>query len=261
MFMELHRHFSHDTIFFLSLKLSSLFLLFSSLSSPHHHVNAYMFIYGGCSQDRYQPDSPFQSNLNSLLASIVSSASQSSYNSFAIGNGTSTPDAPAVYGLYQCRGDLKIPDCTTCVQNAVGQINLVCPYSFAAGLQLEGCYVRYENVDFLGKPDTTVLFKKCSRSTSNDVEFYKRRDDVLADLQSATSFRVSSLGLVEGFAQCLGDLSPSDCSSCLSEAVGKLKNTCGSASAADVYLGQCYARYWASGYYGSTTGEMVLVPG
>ncbi|XP_026454790.1 cysteine-rich repeat secretory protein 15-like isoform X2 [Papaver somniferum] len=255
MFMELHNHFSSSlgTISLFSLNLSSIFFYFLLSSSVFSlgHINGYMFIYGGCSQDRYPPDSPFEVHLNSLLSSIVSSSSQFSYNAFAIGN-SSTPDSDAAYGLYQCRGDLKLHDCTACVQNAVGQINLVCPNSFAAGLQLDGCYVRYENIDFLGKPDTAILYKKCSRSTSDDVEFYKRRDDVLAELQAATSFRVASLGMVEGFAQCLGDLSPSDCSSCLSEAVSKLKNTCGSASAVDIYLGQCYARYWASGYYNSS---------
>lgn len=67
-------------------------------------------------------------------------------------------------------------------------------------------------------------------------------------------FKVSSSGSVEGYAQCLGDLSSSDCSACLVAAVAQLKNLCGSAAAADVYLGQCYARYWASGYYDRSSG-------
>ena len=135
----------------------------------------------------------------------------------------------------------------------------MCPYSYGGGLQLEGCYVRYEHVDFLGRADTSLMFKKCSKSVSNDVEFYRRRDDVLGDLQTAAGFRVSSSGLVEGFAQCLGDLSPSDCSACLSEAVGKLKNLCGSASASDVFLSKCYARYWASGYYDYSSGTQFFL--
>lgn len=104
-------------------------------------------------------------------------------------------------------------------------------------------------MDFLGKQDTGLRYKKCSRSVNDDVEFFKRREDVLADLQTAIGFKVSGSGLVEGFAQCLGDLSSSDCSACLAVAVGNLKNLCGSAAAADVFLAQCYARYWASGYY------------
>ena len=245
---------STDNIFIFALRLYSLFFIFSSLNSHGRLVDSHIFIYAGCSQEKYQPNSAFEGSLNSLLASVVSSAPQTSYNSFAMGNGSSTSTEGAVYGLYQCRGDLKTTDCSRCIESAVSQISLVCPYSYGAGLQLEGCYVRYEHVDFLGRLDTSLMYKKCSKSVSNDVEFYRRRDDVLADLQTATGFRVSSSGLVQGFAQCLGDLSSGDCSACLAEAVGKLKNLCGSASASDVFLSQCYARYWASGYYDFSSG-------
>ncbi|XP_061345080.1 plasmodesmata-located protein 8-like [Gastrolobium bilobum] len=235
----------------LALRLSSLLFFFSSVLSAHGYpTRANIFIYAGCSQEKYQPNSPFEGNLNSFLTSVVSSSSEVTYNSFAIGNGSSTPPEGTIYGLYQCRGDLHPIDCSKCVARSVSQIGLVCPYALGASLQLEGCYLRYEHSgDFLGKLDTSLRYRKCSKAVTNDVEFFRRRDDVLADLQTANGFRVSSSGLVEGFAQCLGDLTLSDCSSCLTDAVGKLKNLCGSAAAADVFLGQCYARYWASGYY------------
>ncbi|XP_065864143.1 plasmodesmata-located protein 8 [Euphorbia lathyris] len=248
--LNIHSISTHKTIQTF-LNFTSLFIFSISLFFIHGNssVQAHIFIYAGCSQEKYQTNSQFESNLNSLLSSIVSSSSESAYNSFAIGNSTSSSPESAVFGLYQCRGDLKIIDCSKCIQSAVNQIGLVCPYSYGAALQLEGCYLRYEHGDFLGKIDTGVKFKKCSRSANNDVEFFRRRDDVLADLQTAIGFRVSSSGLVEGYAQCLGDLNSGDCSSCLANAVGMLKNLCGSAAAADVFLGQCYARYWASGYY------------
>ncbi|XP_072988039.1 plasmodesmata-located protein 8 isoform X1 [Typha latifolia] len=215
------------------------------------------FIYAGCSPSKFQPNSPFQTNLNSLLSSIVSASSQSTYNSFSSNANANAGAGPgsAVYGLYQCRSDLGAQDCATCVQSAVGQLNLVCPDAYAASLQLDGCFVRYADSDFLGKPDTGLAFRKCSTSTSNDVEFLRRRDDVLADLGSGVGFRVSSSGSVQGYAQCVGDLGGSDCTACLGQAVGQLKNSCGSAMAADVYLAQCYARYWASGYYFRSTGD------
>ncbi|KAK6918558.1 Gnk2-homologous domain [Dillenia turbinata] len=249
----LQPHSTYNAI--LALRLTYiLFYIFSFLSNGNFDVvEARVFIYAGCSQDKYQPSSPFESNLNSFLASAVSGASQAIYNSYALGNDSSSPPDAAIFGLYQCRGDLRTSDCSRCIESAVSQIGLVCPYSYGAALQLESCYVRYEHVDFLGKLDTGLMYKKCSKSVSSDVEFFRRRDDVLADLQAATGFRVSSSGLVEGFSQCLGDLSSADCSSCLEDAVGKLKNLCGSAEAADVFLEQCYARYWASGYYDSPT--------
>ncbi|GAB4834180.1 hypothetical protein Ancab_032445 [Ancistrocladus abbreviatus] len=245
-----HPHYySPQTL--LALQLFALMFLLSSLS---HSVKAYTFIYAGCSQEKYQPNSPFESNLNSFFSSIVNSASQTSYNSFTLGSDTSATNDAAIYGLYQCRGDLKVSDCANCIQSSVSQIGLVCPSSYGASFQLDGCSLRYEHVDFLGKLDTSVMYKKCSKSTSNDVEFFKRRDDVLADLQGATGFRVSTSGLVQGFAQCTGDLSQGDCSSCLSQAVSQLKNLCGSAAAAQVFLGNCYAQYWAAGYYDVDSG-------
>ncbi|KAK7395641.1 hypothetical protein VNO78_16205 [Psophocarpus tetragonolobus] len=241
----------HCTYRIISALRLSLLIFFSSVLRAHGYPSrAHMFVYAVCSQEKYQPNSPFEGNLNSFLSSVISSSSDVTYNSFAIGNGTSTPQEGNVFGLYQCRGDLHPSDCSKCVARSVNQIGLVCPYALGASLQLEGCLVRYEHSgDFLGKLDTSLRFKKCSKAVTSDVEFFRRRDDVLADLQTANGFRVSSSGMVQGFAQCLGDLSISDCSSCLSDAVGKLKSLCGSAAAADVFLGQCYALYWASGYY------------
>ncbi|TYH42859.1 hypothetical protein ES332_D11G090500v1 [Gossypium tomentosum] len=253
MFGSFESHPTHKTI--KALGLPTLFILLLSLSCFGHLVKAYVLIYAGCSQEKYAPNSPFEGNLNSFLSSVVSSSSQVSYDAYALGNGSSTPPEGAIYGLYQCRGDLPMFECSRCMQSAVNQIGLVCSNSYGASVQLEGCYLRYEHSNFLGSPDTTLMFKKCSRSVNNDVEFFKRRDDVLADLQSAIGFKVSSSGLVEGFSQCLGDLSSSDCSACLSDAVAKLKSLCGSAAAAGVYLGQCYARYWASGHYAELTPD------
>lgn len=250
---NLHLHYStQKTIFALRIIIFSSLLcfLFSSLTIHGYPIKAHIFIYAGCSQEKYQPNSPFEANLNSFLTSVVSSSSQVSYNGFAVGKGSSTPPEGTIFGLYQCRGDLKIFDCSKCIESAVNQITLVCPYSYGASLQLEGCLIRYEHVDFLGKLDTSLRYRKCSKSSvSSDVEFFRRRDDVLADLQGTSGFRVSSSGLVEGFAQCLGDLSQNDCSSCIADAVGELKSLCGSAATVDVFLAQCYARYWASGYY------------
>lgn len=248
MLRSLQSHSTETSI--IALKLS----IFLFLNTFTNHTNAHIFIYAGCSQERYQPNSPFQSNLNSLLTSIASSSSQASYNSFAIGNDSSSTQEAAIFGLYQCRGDLKTSDCTRCIESAVNQIVLVCPYTYGGSLQLEGCLVRYEHVNFLGKLDTSVRYKKCGKSMSNDVEFFRRRDDVLGDLQTAIEFKVSSSGSVEGLAQCVGDIGSADCASCLAEAVVKLKSLCGSVAAADVFLAQCYARYWASGYYEFSSG-------
>jgi len=209
------------------------------------------FIYAGCSPSKYQPGTPFEGNLGSLLASIASAAPNAGYNSFTAGaNGT------AAYGLYQCRGDLGGgADCAACVRDALAQLSQVCAAAYAASLQLEGCYVRYDSTNFLGTPDAAMVYRKCSTSSSSDGGFLSNRDAVLGDLQqvqgvgASGGYKVNSSGGVQGVAQCLGDLAAADCTACLAQAVGQLKGTCGTALAADVYLAQCYVRYWANGYY------------
>ncbi|KVH97111.1 cysteine-rich repeat secretory protein 15 [Cynara cardunculus var. scolymus] len=231
---------------------STLFLLFIIVVFFSYLVKSRIFIYYGCSEEKFKPNTPFETNLNSLLSLFVSSSSQGLYNSFAIGNDTDTSSESPIYGLYQCRGDLRTPDCTKCIEGAVSQVGLACPYSYSGSLQLDKCLVRFEHFDFLGKLDTDLRFKKCSTSVSHDMQFLKRRDEVLVELgETNQGFRISSSSSIEGFSQCLGDLSPDDCNSCLGEAITKLKNLCGSSEAGDVFLAQCYMRYWISGYHDS----------
>ncbi|KAL5133054.1 Cysteine-rich repeat secretory protein 15 [Glycine soja] len=200
----------------LALKLSYLLFLFSSIPNAQGYTTrAHTFIYAGCSQENYQPNTPFETKLNSFLSSVSASSSDTSYNSFAIGNGSSSPPEGFIYGLYQCRADLRPNNCSKCVKNCVDQIGL---------------------------PDTNLWYKRCSKAVANNAEFFQRRDDVLADLQVANGFGVSTSGFVEGFALCLMDLSVADCPSCLQEAVEKLRSICGSAASADLFLAQ-------SGYY------------
>ncbi|KAK4400083.1 Plasmodesmata-located protein 7 [Sesamum angolense] len=79
------------------------------------------FIYVGCSQLKYSPGTTYESNVNSILSSIVNSASFSNFNNFKISLPGSAP-GDVVYGLFQCRGDLSNSDCHDCVSNAVTRL-------------------------------------------------------------------------------------------------------------------------------------------
>ncbi|CAN0889897.1 Plasmodesmata-located protein 8 [Linum grandiflorum] len=237
------------------ISLLTIILAHQTLAFPQYDI----FIYATCSQAKSQPNSLFQTNLKSLLSSLYSSSSHSPYNTST----TTTTDAGPLYGLYQCRGDLNLVDCSRCIESAVDQLDLECPNCLEASLQLEGCFLRYGQVDFFGKRDTSVRFQKCSaRHVDNGADFVRSRDDVLEELEAtvgAVGFKVTTSRSVEGYAQCSGDLMGSgddSCVDCVTEAVDKLKQLCGpTAAAAEVYLGKCYARYWASGYYDFTPTE------
>ncbi|TYH04917.1 hypothetical protein ES288_A08G044100v1 [Gossypium darwinii] len=201
------------------------------------------FVFGGCSQQKYTPNSPFESNLNSLFTSLVNSATYSTYNTYTI-IGSSPQDV--VYGLYQCRGDLSMPDCATCVARAITKAGSYCPSACGGAVQLQGCYVKYDNATFLGVQDKNMVFKKCGPSVEYDKEseIVGRRDAVMNGLMNGGgSFRVGGSGDVQGLAQCVGDLNADDCRDCLSEAIGRLKTECRAAAYGDLYLGKCYARF------------------
>ncbi|KAL4384870.1 hypothetical protein GQ457_15G025830 [Hibiscus cannabinus] len=236
----------------LSLSLSVCFISFPFfLAIQTVLCSTDSFVFGGCSQPQYAPNSPFESNLNSLLTSLVNSATYSSYNSYTIMG--STPQ-DIVYGMYQCRGDLSMPDCATCVARAATRVGSYCPTACGGAVQLQGCYVKYDNATFLGAVDKNEVYKKCGTSVeyAKEDEIVGRRDAVMSGLMNGGGmFRVGGSGEVQGLAQCMGDIGVGECRDCLSEAIGRLKSECGAAAYGDVYLGKCYARFSTVGAWGN----------
>ena len=210
------------------------------------------FLYGGCSQINYTPNSPYESNLNSLITSLVNSATYSSYNKFTITG--SIPD-DVVYGLYQCRSDLSMPDCATCVARAVTRLGPLCPLACGGSVQLEGCFVKYDNASFIGVEDKSPAMKKCGPSDGDDADRMGRRDAVLAAMSGGSGgpYLVGGAEGVSGVAQCVGDLTAAQCQDCVAEAIRRLKAECGGAVFGDMFLGKCYARYSTNGAHAYNT--------
>ena len=234
------------------------------------------FVYAGCSPSRYAPNTAFESNLNSLLASMASAASSgATYNSFTSGAGREEAEAvvdaaadgagaasSAACGMYQCRGGLRPGECVSCVRDTVARLGAACANARAASLQSDGCLVRYGARSLVGRAaDTSEAYRRCSAGTSGDAGFLSARGAVLAELQRGVeeattgAYKVSASGPVRGVAQCLGGIPASQCAACVAQAVAQLGGTCGAALAADVYLVQCSVRYWAnSNNYRSSQG-------
>lgn len=227
-------------------KLSLLLLVlpFSFLVSPSTSSSD-SFIYVGCSQYKYTPGSPYQTGVDSILTSLVSSSASSSYNNFTVPGPT---PSDTIYGLYQCRGDLAAADCSACVSHAVSQVGTICAGSSGGTLQLEACLVRYDNATFLGVLDKTMLLRRCGPLIGNaNTDEMTRRDAVLgyigAEDGTYKPYRTGGSGSIQAVAQCVQDLSAGDCQDCLSEATGRLKSDCGAAKWGDVYMAKCYVRY------------------
>ncbi|MED6204453.1 hypothetical protein PIB30_009466 [Stylosanthes scabra] len=213
------------------------------------------FIFGGCSQVKFMPGTAYENSVNTLLTSLINSATFTNYNNNTL-QPTPSSSSATLYGLYQCRGDLSNDRCSRCVERAVSQLGTLCLDACGGALQLEGCFVKYDNVSFLGVEDKTAVMKKCGPSIGLTSDAMARRDDVLANLEASdNTYRKSGSGNVLAVAQCTGDLSPSECQDCVSTAIQRLKMECGASTWGDMYLAKCYARYSEGGSYSRNTND------
>ncbi|KAL8463674.1 hypothetical protein ACS0TY_033580 [Phlomoides rotata] len=217
------------------------FLIITGFATTTCSSSVESFVYVGCTQQTYTPGTPYESNVNSILASLVNSASISNFNTF-----NTTTSLPVVSGLFQCRGDLSSPDCHHCVAAAVTRLGTFCVGTSGAALQLEGCFVKYDSTSFLGAEDKTAVSSKCGPPSSSSSSSTSGRDAVLAYLSAGGGgqyFRVGGSGKVQGMVQCVQDLSMGECQDCVSEAIQRLKTQCQDSPWGDMFLAKCYARY------------------
>ncbi|KAK4261780.1 hypothetical protein QN277_004734 [Acacia crassicarpa] len=230
-------------------------LLLTSFMNPSSSAFKAAYIYGVCSQAKFTQGSAYESGVKSVLTSIVNAAMFSSYNNFTVlasssSSSSSSQDIP-IYGLFQCRGDLAAADCSHCVAQAVSQLGAICPDLTGGALQFDGCFVRYDDSQFLGEEDNTLVLRKCGPSDGFNSDVLTQRDAVLAYLGTSDGgykmFRTTSSGNLQGMAQCVGDLTASECQDCLSNAIGRVKVECGPTQWGQIYLEKCYARYSEGG--------------
>lgn len=214
------------------------FLFFVSVSA----VNS--IIYFECSQIYFTSMTAYEINVNSLFTSLVNSASVSNFNKFEI-----SPQSDVVYGLFQCQGDLSYSDCRDCVVSSVSRLKKTCPMSTSGTIQLEGCFIKYDNISFFGVEDKMEVFKRCSPSIGYNSDILTSIDDALVNLISGTGeyFRVDVFGSVQVMSQCVQDLSVKivfwkHVRRCM-------RSECETSTWGDMFLGKCYIRYGDGGFH------------
>ncbi|KAK8937022.1 Cysteine-rich repeat secretory protein 60 [Platanthera zijinensis] len=229
--------------------LPLLLLLLLLPSAPSAGEDLAAVVYSTCSGEKYNSNSPYKLNLDSLLSSLSAAAGFSLYSKFVSAD---SPSATPISGLFQCTGDLSIPDCSSCVRDAVLRLPSLCSSATAASLQLRGCFLRYGKGAFFGLPDTNLRYKTCSTGgNSGGGDFLAAREAAFAAVSAApvtgSSYRVATAGPVQAGAQCTGDLSLRDCDGCVGAAASQVKQSCGGAASGEAYLGTCYIWYSGGG--------------
>ncbi|GLJ38397.1 hypothetical protein SUGI_0781830 [Cryptomeria japonica] len=206
-------------------------------------------IYAAYNVVKFSNGSQFDSNLEALLQTLTEKAS---YAGFGVSvNGQETPNQ--VSGRLQCRGDLSPADCSACSAEAVKAVRRDRPNAIGARVQLEHCFLRYENYTFISDLDSNFWYGVSNVSKDTDIHFNAGVRDLLADLSSRAptspikfalgSLAVSSNVSIYGMEMCWRDMSRNDCAGCLSKGYEQLFSCCSEKVGAQVFMGSCTLRY------------------
>lgn len=107
-------------------RLLSLLFILSSLSlSAIAEPNS--FIYASCIHTNCTLGSSYDYTLSTLLSYLANAAAFSSYANFT---------SPAISAASQCRADLHLSKCQSCVRYSLSQLSLLCPATTGATIQL-----------------------------------------------------------------------------------------------------------------------------
>ncbi|KAL5730989.1 non-specific serine/threonine protein kinase [Ranunculus cassubicifolius] len=194
--------------------------------------------------------SQFQRNLNLLLRSLLSNGSRDGYFDASVGTSSNT-----VYGLVQCRGDLSMALCGTCLNTSTVEITQKCPIGMAATLRNDHCILRYSNSEFTSQPDTipSDLHNTGNVSDADIERFDNQLELLMGNLSESASSKLTrydsgstdytTFRQLYGMAQCNRDLTSTGCLACLRSMISWIPDCCNRSVGAQIYSTACNIRY------------------
>ncbi|KAK4258891.1 hypothetical protein QN277_005288 [Acacia crassicarpa] len=205
---------------------------------------------------KYQPNSTFQFNLNLLLSSLSSNATQGSHF-------FRTRLSVVINGLFLCRGDTLTTTCSDCVSAASREIKRRCPVQKEAIIWYDVCMLRYSNQS----PNNIVPSTEISNTKNVDPKNKERFNEILAGMLNSLAakavnsqkdkFETDEVNFARteklfGLVQCTPDLTVFDCNMCLKSAIASVPNCCDGKLGATVLLPACNIRYELFPFFNTT---------
>lgn len=236
--------------------ISFTFFLFLPSSKPVSDYNT--LVYKTCATQtllNHQLSQSYSQTLNSLFQQLIAQSSQHKF----FKTNEAVNDDTTISGLFQCRDDISIEDCFSCVTSLTHMSNTLCSDSTTARVQLHGCYIQYQTDQKL--PETTtslivesksrnlLLHKECGEPVVASYAKFKElmMEEAFVTLESgilnSNGYYATNYKSVKVMAQCGGDSDTCECSECVSDAVLVAREECGSSISAQIYLDKCFMSY------------------
>ena len=253
----------------LSLWVITLLSLTKTESAPtystHYCSNSTFFI----------ANSTYQTNLNLVLSSLNSHATDNNNNGFYNASAGDNPADDVVSGLFLCRGDVNTAVCQDCVATASEHILRRCPLDKVAIIWYDECLLRYSNQSIFATINEVPGFYLVSTDNIAEAES-DRFNYVLAKAMNSLVTRASNSDSGRKFAteqdeftsskslyslsQCTPDLTVSDCSRCFQSAIAALPTCCNGKQGGRALLPSCNIRYELYPFYNITSASPIVPP-
>ncbi|MCO5612606.1 hypothetical protein L7F22_066875 [Adiantum nelumboides] len=201
------------------------------------------------SETSYSYRIPYDTNIVALKSDLTTSSA--SHRFFSIVTGTEQ----YVYGMYKCLSYLTLSQCFSCVDTATDFATKLCPQSFAARIELEGCSFLYQNTSITYSSSSLVIGTFISGSRNNGATFLASRTAVLQNVSTSAPYapnRYSSVNLddtIYAVAQCNEDLTQDECLDCLADAPSTERFGLGNDTGVRIILESCFFRYECNPFY------------
>ncbi|KAL6658163.1 hypothetical protein ACP70R_003749 [Stipagrostis hirtigluma subsp. patula] len=201
-----------------------------------------------CSSDSFDPDSPYETNLNGLIDKL----GPDTVASGGFLNTTEGRPNDVVFAVAMCFQDSTWDDCSKCLYMAPSYARIACPYNRTAAIMFTDCMLRYSDHRFFSEEtDGGVEFRLYVTAYLKDVVDTRRAmmNELVPEAANSTwrfanqSRTQKDSTVVYGLVQCRRDLSPDHCTVCLTYLVDELLGSYPNNTAAFIKSFSCFVKY------------------
>lgn len=228
-------------------KSSYIFYLLLILIIPlsHSEPDLTALVYHHCTNNQPSTSTSMSETLSSLFEALIEISTNSTFH-----RQTTAQSGVPISAEYQCRGDMSLRDCESCVTQLGISSNRLCAGAKTGRVQLRGCYMRYEaDGEEVKEGYGELVHKECRERAAvavtgggYDAALWEVEEGIL---RSGRGYFEARNEGVRAVAQCEGALlgMGCDCAECVSRAVEMLREDCRGSLDGDVYLDGCYVTY------------------
>ncbi|KAK9681694.1 hypothetical protein RND81_10G020900 [Saponaria officinalis] len=224
----------------------------------------FSFRHSDCSGATYTPNSPYQTNLNTVLNELMTDTKITyGFYNLSVGN---PPNQ--VHSLAFCRGDVPLDICRVCITDSAKTISQTCPTQMQAFGYSEYCTIYITNKPVYGTvQDSPQWYLTGSDTVTDTVGFNASVVRLMTSLMNNASVGGSEIKyasgnfslvgdqVLYGLVQCTPDLSAKRCVDCVQGSLSLLPSCCiqpdFKASGVKIVEPSCFVQYDLTPFFGN----------